>query len=489
MERIIHIRRNSIGKNVLHLFSSTAVSSILNLFSLILLAKYLESEYYGMFSVALALAMVLGYFTDVGLSVTVLREGSKNKADLSAIMSSYIKIRIVLLCLILISAFFIIQIFYDNSELIKTMYFLIGPMVVGLSLQSVGITYFQLVERMQYLGFIRILASMFLVLSISLGMWFSVHYTIICFLYGFSYFLSGLVGIFLVNKNIKLSLKSPFQKEILQKLWIFLLSGLLMMLLPQIGPIVLENTLTLAQVGLFAIAFRIPSALYQIPGVIAGAFYPALFRYFNNNDLTNHLKLNLLQIKIMSLIGMSISVILFHMSEEIIMMLFGLKWIHAAGALKIMSIIIVLQSINVALADGLTTQSRQLYRTLVQFCVVVSAIFLFSILSKIHLVNGAAIACLLIETISLIGFLLANPFRLVLAKKVLIGYLSIFSTSLVVINILFKTNPLLAIILHNLIIVTMVFVDKTMRNSVISFINNTLIMKFIRRKQSVNNGT
>ncbi|NGY93848.1 hypothetical protein F3K44_31225 [Bacillus megaterium] len=45
-----------------------------------MLAQYLSAASYGRFSVALA-AMILGYFTDVGLSNTVLREGSKKRAD------------------------------------------------------------------------------------------------------------------------------------------------------------------------------------------------------------------------------------------------------------------------------------------------------------------------------------------------------------------------------------------------------------------------
>ncbi|NGY76365.1 oligosaccharide flippase family protein [Bacillus megaterium] len=44
-----------------------------------MLAQYLSAASYGRFSVALAFAMILGYFTDVGLSNTVLREGSKSE--------------------------------------------------------------------------------------------------------------------------------------------------------------------------------------------------------------------------------------------------------------------------------------------------------------------------------------------------------------------------------------------------------------------------
>lgn len=70
-------RPNSITKNIFHLFYSTAAASFLNALVLIYLASYLQAYHYGMFSVALASAMVMGYFTDAGLTEIAIREGSK----------------------------------------------------------------------------------------------------------------------------------------------------------------------------------------------------------------------------------------------------------------------------------------------------------------------------------------------------------------------------------------------------------------------------
>ena len=98
------------------------------------------------------------------------------------------------------------------------------------------------------------------------------------FLYGFSYFIAGLYSLYLLHKNVKVKWKSPFQNQLVANLSPFLISGLFIMLTPQLGPLVLEKTLPLTLVGLFAVAYRIPSALYQVPGVIAGAFLPLLFK-------------------------------------------------------------------------------------------------------------------------------------------------------------------------------------------------------------------
>ncbi|MFP3488788.1 sugar translocase, partial [Staphylococcus sp. SIMBA_130] len=109
-------------------------------------------------------------------------------------------------------------------------------------------------------------------------------------------------------KEIKVSLSSPFHKELFSQFWSFLLSGLLFVTLPQIGPLVLEKTLTLSEVGFFAVAYRIPQALTQLPLVIAAAFIPVLFRQFNSNQVIKHRDLNILQIKVMGIIGMGMAI-------------------------------------------------------------------------------------------------------------------------------------------------------------------------------------
>ncbi|WP_152549743.1 oligosaccharide flippase family protein [Geomicrobium sp. JCM 19055] len=77
-------RRNkqklSIFSNVLHLLYGTAASAILQAIALFLLASYLQAHDFGVFSVALAMAMIMGYFTDAGLGDLVLREGSKKSS-------------------------------------------------------------------------------------------------------------------------------------------------------------------------------------------------------------------------------------------------------------------------------------------------------------------------------------------------------------------------------------------------------------------------
>ncbi len=174
----------------------------------------------------------------------------------------------------------------------------------------------------------------------------------------------------------------------------------------------LENTISLAEVGLFAVAYRIPQALQQIPFVVAGAYYPVLFRYYNQRLLVEHLKLNINQIKFMALIGMAMCVIFFHLSEFVISLLFGTDWLGAVLPLKILSVMLFLQSVNIALADGLTSRSRQNHRMTVQLIAVILGAVMYYYFSLPYGVIGAALAGVCIEILALTGFWLCNPIGL-----------------------------------------------------------------------------
>ena len=172
---------------------------------------------------------------------------------------------------------------------------------------------------------------------------------------------------------------------------------------------------------MFSVAYRIPAALYQIPGVVAGAFYPVLFKHYNSGRFIEHTKLNVLQVKVMAIMGIIVSVPLFHMAEFTISVLFGDKWI--GDCFKILSIMLFLQSINFPLADGLTTSNMQARRTIVQVIAIILGIFMYSGLS---IYAGVKIAAIFIEVLLLIGFIAFNPKKNYYVKSCISIYFGLF---------------------------------------------------------------
>jgi O-antigen/teichoic acid export membrane protein len=466
-------KKNSIAKNIVHLFYSTALSSLLNAIALIVLASYLETYHYGLFSVALAFAMIMGYFTDAGLSEIVLREGSKRKVSIPILMSSYIKVRMFLLLLTFLFGFLLIHLFnVGNKELIQTAYYLIIPMVTGIALQSIGITFFQLSERMQYSGLIRIISAGCLLVTLSAGIALNFTPIVICLVYGMSYLIAGVFAQILLAKNIKVDLRSEFHKGLLQNLGSFTVGGLLFVMVPHLGPIILEKTVSLKEVGEFAVAYRIPQALQQIPFIVAGAYYPVLFKAFNNNLPGEHLKHLKLQIKLMTLVGMLMTIPFYHLSDFVIKFLFGEEWLSASFALKILSFLLLLQAIGIALADGLTTSGKQFQRMAVQALAVIIGIILYAAFSLSHGIKGAAFAGVLIELIALTGFWIFTVNRWFIAKSTLIPYLSFFILITASTDLLLSNYPFLSGTIHFLLVLSLMVIDKELKSKITNFIKD-----------------
>jgi O-antigen/teichoic acid export membrane protein len=467
-------RIDSLKKNIFHLFYSTILSRALQAFLLIILANYLESENYGVFSVVLALTMVMGFFTEAGLNNTVLREGSKPGEDITSIFSSYIKLKLGLLIVTILISNVLIYYFYPNKEIIQMANFLLIPMMVGMSIQNISITYFQLEERMHVVGFIRVISAIFQISLVFLGMVFSLPLSFISLAYGMSYLLGGVYGLTMVKKELKWNRNFHFQRNLLKGLGPFIISGLIMLLLPQLGPLILEKTVSFHELGIFSIAYRIPSALYQIPGIIAGAFFPILFKYYNTNQLSEHLKLNLLQMKVMSLLGMFITIPLYHMTNLIIEPLLGEQWNLVELPLKILSLLLIFQSISFPLADGLTSKGLQTRRTIIQILAVILGGILYYFLSLQFSIQGAVYAAIIIEIFSILGFWVTNPCRFIIAKKFLIPYSLLFIGSLTGVNILFASLPIFAAIIHLSLLLLIIWIDGGLRLKVQVFLKDKM---------------
>lgn len=460
-------RPNSITKNIFHLFYSTAAASFLNALVLIYLASYLQAYHYGMFSVALASAMVMGYFTDAGLTEIAIREGSKKDADLSTILASYIKVRTLLLLITILGGSCFIYFFYHlNQELIKVAYFLSIPMVIGLALQGVGTMFFQLIQKMQFIGFIKMLSALLLICTLTLSILFSLPPIMVCLMYGLSYCMAGVFALILVASHVRIVLKLPFLPGFLKNFTSFMCSGLLFIITPQLGPIILEKTLTLKEVGLFAVAYRIPQALQQLPLIIAGAYRPVMFNRYHSKEAHEHLKLNVMLIKMMALFGMVITVPLYYLSDELVLLLFGESWLPASEAVSILSLLILFQAIGIGLADGLTTSGRQSFRTGVQLFSVLAGILAYILLSRSYGVTGGAYAGLAVEIMALIGFWLFIPNKKVIAQQTLLPYLIYFGLFFSLCTMALSNHPYTAASIHLLSIVFLIYLDKEMKGKV-----------------------
>lgn len=395
--------------NVLVRFVGAAVS--------VLVARYLGPRDYGALAVGLALASVAGYFTDLGLTHTLIREGTKPGAVYGRLLAGALKLRIILAAVTTLVLVPGICFLYSDPALGNVVLAVVIPTIWGGALQGAGIAYFQMVQQMQYIALIRVVSGLTTAAALGVGILLGWPLFAIALSYGVSSLIGAIVSVALLFHNVQEGI-GGWDSGLLAGLGSFTLGGLAVMLLPQLGPLVLERVADLQQVGYFSAAFRLPALLYQLPGTLAAAFYPQLF-YYGTRSLARHLELNIVELKLMGAIGVGMALPITLYPGLILRLLFGAEWTDssAEASLAILAWMVVLQSINYPLADALTTRGMQPRRTAVLSVGLLVGLVSYSAFGLRWGAIGAAMAAVGVECVLGVGFIVSNPHGMLLARK------------------------------------------------------------------------
>jgi O-antigen/teichoic acid export membrane protein len=398
---------NLILKNASYLFASNVIVRLFSALSSILVARYLGATDYGILSIGLAFSTIAGYFTDMGLSQTFIREATKNdNVDLVSLVGSHFKLRIIFAFIVSVFLYIVVELLYKDRYVKKIIYLMVFPTIIGSSLQGVGAVYFQAIQQMHYTAYIRSISGIITAATLILGLIFKWSLILLAPVYGFSSVIGGLFSVFLLSRVTPLF--KGWERNLLDDLLSYTIGGLIVMILPQVPPIILEKVTSFEQVGYFSAAYRIPSILYQIPGVVAAAFYPMLFRYGSNKQYEKHLEMSIMEAKIMTLLGGCMIIPFLSYSSWWVNILYGMKWAKVAPLLSIVTLMVLLQSINYPLADSLTTKGHQRKRTFVMLVTLIMATFCYYFLGKMFNSLGGAVTVIITELLLLMGFTLFN---------------------------------------------------------------------------------
>ncbi|KFN03920.1 flippase [Bacillus clarus] len=473
------MKTNKILKNASYLFVGNIIVKFVLAIATILFARYVSPNDYGMFTTALAVSAVICYFTDAGLTHTFMREGTKNGANISELISSYLRVRFVLAVVISVLFAIFAQFSYPDAYLRAMVYWVVLPTMFGATLQGVGMAYFQVTERMQFTAIISVLQGVTAAAALLLGMYFKWSLMMVAAMYGLSSLVAGLIAFMMVIRYT--TIHKGWHRGILDQLLVFTINGIIIMLLPQLGPIILEKVSSYEQVGFFGAASKIPAVLYQIPGVIAAAFYPKLFAFGNENNIDEHRKLSHFELKLMSFLGMGISIPFIADPSFWIVNLLGEKYAPAGNALAILAFMVILQSINYPLADNLTTIGQQWKRTTTMGIGLAVAIISYIVLGSKFGMMGAAVAAILTEVTLLIGFTLfvRKGFEL-LFKGIIFNSLAFAISYGLYRIILINLPPLVALTLTGILYgIIGLAIDPQIRGLILGFVNKKLAGKNI----------
>jgi O-antigen/teichoic acid export membrane protein len=394
----------SVLENVTWLQISSFITSLFSAVLGILVARYVGSYGYGIYSTSIVVTSIFSVFIDFGFSELMVREGARNPNKLNlyigSALSAYSILFIVSYTLMIAFAF----LSYDKREVI-----------VLIAIYGVGAFFargwriwqgvFRIHQRQDVQAKLEIFAALlrgflivaFLILRMGLFELVLIHAitSIIVF---------ALHTIIVVRIHRPIFLISEITKQLLPSLP-FGMSIVFFMIYSQTNVFLLSLFTTPEIIGGFSAVYRLIIFAGEIPLIVFNnTLLPLMFKAYKDNP-TQLKTIYLTSSKYMFGLGTLFTVFIVIFADSIVFRLYGETYGNAVNALRILSPCIALRYLSCGVEAALTAIDRMKEKVLIQAAVSVICVILNLILIPIYSMNGAAIATLISEAILLFLFL------------------------------------------------------------------------------------
>lgn len=392
------------------MFAERVIKLLLSFLIGIILVRYLGPEQFGVLSYAVSFALLFASIANFGLENILVRELVKYPDEKNTILGSSFFLRIAGSIAVIAMTWVAVQINNEESSTAILIYII----TIGTIFQSFHVIDFWFQARVQakYSASVQssstIIASLLrlllIVLSAGLG-WFAFMQALEPVLIA-----AGFVIVFTLQKES--ILKWRFNKEVALRLfrdsWPLILAGLAVSIYIRVGQIFIKNMLSSEQNGYFAAAVRLCEAWYFIPMAISSSLFPAIV---NAKSMSEELYRSRMQklYDLLAFISIAIAIPVTFLSEEIITILFGAKFLPAAPVLTIYIWAGTGTFLGVASSQYLVTENL----TKVSFMRTLIGLILNVVLNLIFIpiwgITGSALATLISYTAATFGLAFHRP--------------------------------------------------------------------------------
>lgn len=391
MSEIKKIKQNSI-------YSLLSISSrlIANVFIFLLIPRFYEPEAFGQFTFAHTLSNTLIILADFGFDVLLTIEIAKNREDASKIFQQFFTLKGLFSFSAMIVMWFLAFIF-NVSESSKNLIMIFSFFLFFTTLTNFFYALFKGFEKFEF----ETNVSLIMNLSLLIITLFLIYIRVNIILLAVGFVLSRIIGFISgISYSKKVLPEIKYQplfkgfRNIKGNMLVFGFHLFFSYLFFQLDTILLALWKGEYFVGIYQAAFKLVMLPLIIPEILINVLLPVLSRMFKENSAKWEIT-GLYMNKILLMIVMPISLILFIYSEPILNLIYGVKYIEAISVLRIFSVIIFIRFALEPYALMLTTSNRQIIRLYVVMVATFLNFLLNYFMIKQYGVNGAAVVSLI----------------------------------------------------------------------------------------------
>ena len=326
-----------IAKNMTVLFLARIVSMLFGFFYLMYTARYLGPANYGILAFALALNGIFGVITNFGLDPLTVREVARNKSLARKYLTNGLVLKLLFGALTFLIVLTVVVLLGYPEITRKVVYIITLSTIVG-GLNSLFNDIYQAFERMEFMSIGQILQSalslVFAIIAIKLGLdvvYFAMIYLSVNLIV-LGYHVVATTWKFL---KPKIEVDLSFWRSVVREAWPFALTAIFVSIYYWIDSVMLSYMKGNEVVGWYNAAYRLILILLVIPSIYFTAIYPIMSKFFKNSHDSLRFSFER-SFKYMSMLAFPIGVGTTLLSDKIVLLIFGSRYLPSSKALQIL---------------------------------------------------------------------------------------------------------------------------------------------------------
>lgn len=385
--------------NISYIMLARAAFRVLNAVVIIVAARYLGVDRYGMFETALAWSNAFFAMNDIGMSSLVVRESSRDKTKMSVYFGNALLVEVVL-SVVLFAAIILIGIGVGYNTTTVTLIAILSGASLVYEFRKAARGVFRVLLRMKSVAILEIingalylLITLWIIAAVSdkdLGLLGIAHSRL--------WVNVAVIGALLVYaiKLVRPAFSPGQILPMLKQSYVFVLYNMFILLFIQTDSIILSIMNGTDAVGPYGAAAKLVTIFLFIPVMVFQVIMPFMYR-LSATDMDKYRRINRTVWKYLAAIGVPTGIGLTLVANDVVSLVYGEEFIASVLILQLLGWFLALRYLGVTPANALTTTDRQGLRAGLEVAAVVLNIILDIILIRSYGAAGAAIATVIAE--------------------------------------------------------------------------------------------
>lgn len=399
-----YLNTNIIIKKVIEnsswLIGDKILTLILGVFVTSIIARYFGPEKFGLFNFSLSFTALFTALSTLGLETLVVKDIIDGKYNEETILYTSFTLRTLGGLILTIISFVFIRILEPNDKNVHLLVLIMSLVMVVKAFEVIEY-WIQAHQKAKISSIIRILAySITSILKVSIVVFKGniIHYSLVFLVDAFIIGITLVIVFFKIGKR-KFHFRVDFEygKNILNRSWYMILSGLMVTLYMRVDQVMLGTMLKdKTELGIYSVAAQVASMWYFVPLAIITSFKPVIIK---NKSIDNKYYIESIQFLyfIVTWIGILFSVLIMIFSKFVINLLFGIEYAKAVGILNVSVWSGIFATLGSARSIWLISEGNQRYTIVYTFFGFIINILLNYLLIPVIGGYGAAIATLIAQ--------------------------------------------------------------------------------------------